>query len=206
MLQCCTVGGGTNDYSICFQTVNSQQHRANESREKPTGNGGGEGGGGGGESAGYRTDSNFGPGGEKADHHADEVFPTANSPSRGQPVAAAAAAIETPIPFAAAAADSVSANTYYGDTDADADADAADAADAAAASAAHTQFSIEVSYLEIYNESLRDLFNPATPPAGAGSESAGSNGDWGVGTSSSGGGGVGNTHGTTGLRLREDPR
>lgn len=75
----------------------------------------------------------------------------------------------------------------------------------AAAAATQTEFSIEVSYLEIYNESLRDLFNPATPAA-AGSHSGnggGSAGEWGVGVADSGGGGGASTG--NGLRLREDP-
>ncbi|CAN0222945.1 unnamed protein product, partial [Ectocarpus sp. 12 AP-2014] len=65
--------------------------------------------------------------------------------------------------------------------------------------ATNTQFSVEVSYLEIYNESLRDLFNPATSfvPDGTGGglreqSSAGANGGF-IGSGS-------------GLRLREDPR
>ncbi|CAM9171464.1 unnamed protein product, partial [Scytosiphon promiscuus] len=62
------------------------------------------------------------------------------------------------------------------------------------------QFSVEVSYLEIYNESLRDLFNPGTPAAagigGAGvSQGAGGSSIPAVGCGASG----------TGLRLREDP-
>ena len=61
-----------------------------------------------------------------------------------------------------------------------------------------TQFSVEVSYLEIYNETLRDLFNSAAPTAGEG------------GTASAGGGGGGGGGGGVayggGLRLREDPR
>lgn len=61
-----------------------------------------------------------------------------------------------------------------------------------------TSFSVEVSYLEIYNETLRDLFNPAP---GAGRISSGRGGERGS-TSNSGGVSVS----VGGLRLREDPR
>ncbi|CAN0102306.1 unnamed protein product, partial [Laminaria digitata] len=68
-----------------------------------------------------------------------------------------------------------------------------------------TQFSVEVSYLEIYNETLRDLFNSAAPTAGS------RGAEWGGGAASAGGGGGGGGGrgggGTAGggLRLREDP-
>ncbi|CAM9823895.1 unnamed protein product, partial [Sphacelaria rigidula] len=56
--------------------------------------------------------------------------------------------------------------------------------------AAHLSFSVEVSYLEIYNETVRDLFNPsATTAGGAG-----------------GAGGGGGASGAGALRVREDPR
>ena len=68
-----------------------------------------------------------------------------------------------------------------------------------------TQFSVEVSYLEIYNETLRDLFNSAAP-APAGSRT----GDWvGAAASAAGRGGGGGGRGAASggdLRLREDPR
>ena len=77
------------------------------------------------------------------------------------------------------------------------------------ASATHTEFSVEVSYLEIYNESLRDLFNPATPAAGShGGNVGGSSGEWGGGMADKGGGGGGGGGGVSignSLRLREDP-
>lgn len=81
-------------------------------------------------------------------------------------------------------------------------------ADGTAATVTHTQFSVEVSYLEIYNESLRDLFNPATPAAAGshGGNSGGSSGEWGVGVAGSGGGGGGCVSAGNGLRIREDPR
>lgn len=62
---------------------------------------------------------------------------------------------------------------------------------ATALAAAMTQYSLEVSYLEIYNETVRDLFNPSATPAGA------------VG---GGGGGDGAGGGRGFLRVREDPR
>ncbi len=80
----------------------------------------------------------------------------------------------------------------------------ANAGDAAAAN--HTEFSVEVSYLEIYNETLRDLFNPTTPPAaggGNGSGSGGASGDRGTSALGNSGGGYA-SHGSC-LRLREDP-
>lgn len=77
-------------------------------------------------------------------------------------------------------------------------------AEGAPATATHTEFSVEVSYLEIYNESLRDLFNPATPAA-AGSH-GGNSGEWNAGVPDSGGGGGGCVStGNNSLRLREDP-
>lgn len=61
---------------------------------------------------------------------------------------------------------------------------------------ASTRFSVEVSYLEIYNESLRDLFNPVTLAVGGGAgERTGGGGSAGIGVTNAGG-----------LRLREDPR
>lgn len=51
-----------------------------------------------------------------------------------------------------------------------------------------THYSVEVSYLEIYNETVRDLFNPAAAIGGVG------------------GGGAGGSFGVGGLRVREDPR
>lgn len=196
--------------------INSQEHRANESREQPTGKGGRGGGGGGYSPSQDRRGSTFLRDDEGSGCLAEEFFPTASASSRGQPAAASTAANEAPVPFAAATASGggggvaacISADAHDADANADADAGAATAAAATAAvtaTAARTQFSIEVSYLEIYNETLRDLFNPAPPLTGV-SDSGGPSGEWGVGTGGSSSVGVGNTFGTTGLRLREDPR
>lgn len=73
---------------------------------------------------------------------------------------------------------------------------------AAAAAAARTEYSVEVSYLEIYNETLRDLFNPTTP-ASAGGSNGGVSGERGANAVGNNGGGYA-SHGS-GLRLREDP-
>eukprot|EP00903_Cladosiphon_okamuranus_P016262 g14998.t1 len=85
----------------------------------------------------------------------------------------------------------------------------ADAVRAEDATATHTEFSVEVSYLEIYNESLRDLFKPASPAATGGNGNGGntSSGELGGGVTDGGGGGGGGGCGSigTGLRLREDP-
>lgn len=66
--------------------------------------------------------------------------------------------------------------------------------------AASTRFSVEVSYLEIYNETLRDLFNPSTTAAGA--ADGGGAGERASGTRKSCGGVMNGG----GLRLREGPR
>lgn len=107
---------------------------------------------------------------------------TSSSSSRGKPAAAVGAAVEGSTPCT----------------------DAVDA-EGAATAATHTEFSVEVSYLEIYNESLRDLFNPVTPaaPGSHSGNSGGSSGEWGVGMVDSNGGGCVATG--NGLRLREDP-
>lgn len=129
--------------------------------------------------------------GDSSQHHADNdgsFNPTTPSPSSGgKRAAASGATVEDPASYD----------------------DAADA-EGAAATATHTELSVEVSYLEIYNESLRDLFNPATPAAagGHGGSNVGSGGEWGVDLADSGGGGGGDRGcGSTGngLRLREDP-
>lgn len=76
--------------------------------------------------------------------------------------------------------------------------------DVAALAPVHTHFSVEVSYLEIYNETLRDLFNSAAPAAPAAGLRAG---EWGGGAAGAGaGGGGGGVAPGGGLRLREDPR
>lgn len=109
---------------------------------------------------------------------------TSSSSSGGSPAAKVGAVVEDSIP----------------------NPDAVDA-EGATAAATHTEFSVEVSYLEIYNESLRDLFNPVTPaaPGGHGGNSGGSSAEWGVGVADSGGGGGGCVSTGSGLRLREDP-
>lgn len=64
-----------------------------------------------------------------------------------------------------------------------------------------TRFSAQVSYLEIYNETIRDLFNPTpiapTAAAASGGGELGGTGYGNAGSVMSSGGG---------LRLREDPR
>lgn len=127
------------------------------------------------------------------DGNDDDSLPAqATTPRRG-PIAAPAAA---PQPVAGAGAAAGSA----------ADADARGFAAASSGPdfpASNTQFSVEVSYLEIYNEALRDLFNPGMPTAASSG--------YGSGGVSQGGGASGIAGGScatngTGLRLREDPR